>query len=577
MKAEKNESSNLFKSYKNINITIMEKLRYLSSKNKLSTQNSPKIIKIKNTACKNKFNFTHKKLNSNLNIIINTNSVFYNSKLQKNRAYSKYNTNKKTKNIDTNISVFQTYSNNHSYANLNKLGKKKTSDGVNDTSNKIKDYNELNNSNFQNNISQIIEQSNNINSCFETNNSSDNNNNKEHIDYFSLNKGINNLQKINISKNNSLNNTGTNSNGKAKIFQMDKYQNKNLFCDYKFQPSNKKNMNKNHNNYNQSNKSYNKSINTFNSSYNNISIYNSKKKSKSKSKTNLLNDSNCTTYNYKMNKNNQITKPTIKISSPNKRHFIIGNSNSKFSKSKEKIDVQITSINNLFNNKFLKEINNLQNELDKNMKLNHANSKYKKCNTLKQFFDKFIKKLNEYLNKNTFNFINTFLRKIINGYNEIVASLLSEHKNIQKQNIILNQKIEDLQKKIKESENIINELELNNLELLKEIKKEKKDRPCFIANNNFDKDSKINIFEENYITDEQNNKIFKLNEKNLDDLDALYFFDKINDKSKKTSSRKIPLIPIKENNEEHTRKKTFSKKMNNCKNINFIKIKYAFE
>ena len=211
------------------------------------------------------------------------------------------------------------------------------------------------------------------------------------------------------------------------------------------------------------------------------------------------------------------------------------------------------------------------------MKLNHANSKYKKCNTLKQFFDKFIKKLNEYLNKNTFNFINTFLRKIINGYNEIVASLLSEHKNIQKQNIILNQKIEDLQKKIKESENIINELELNNLELLKEIKKEKKDRPCFIANNNFDKDSKINIFEENYITDEQNNKIFKLNEKNLDDLDALYFFDKINDKSKKTSSRKIPLIPIKENNEEHTRKKTFSKKMNNCKNINFIKIKYAFE
>ena len=211
------------------------------------------------------------------------------------------------------------------------------------------------------------------------------------------------------------------------------------------------------------------------------------------------------------------------------------------------------------------------------MKLNHANSKYKKCNTLKQFFDKFIKKLNEYLNKNTFNFINTFLQKIIYGYHEVVSSLFSEHKKIQKQNIILNQNIEELQKKIKESDNIINELEQNNLELLKEIKKEKKDRSCFIANNKTDEDSKINTKEENYIIDEQNNKVFKLNEKNLDDLDALYFFDKINDKGKKSSSRKIPLIPIKENNEEHIRKKTFSKKMNNCKNINFIKIKNAFE
>lgn len=569
----KKENSNLQKASKNIKKCSFEKFKNASSQIKLTYQNSPqnKLIKGNGKINQNKFHFNKRtKLNSNINIIINsnikTNAFSKNQKLHKNRTYSKYNLNKKVNN--SKFTNSPNIRNCNSYVNIKNLGNRLISSII---KHQKKIYNkELNNSNIQNNISLFIEQNNcnnNINSCYETNNSSDNNNhNKENNEYFSLNKNKSSLKKINISQSNSLNNTVSNSNGKNSNSKLDKFKYKNLLFDY--QVKNGKYINKNM--INNNNASYNKSIKIHNSTYNNFNINNSKKKSKTKVNI-LMNDSNLTPYNNKNNKN-YLVKPIIKNLSPGKRPFIISNSHSKLFK-KEKIDIQVTSINNILNNKFSKEINSIQNEMDKNIKLNQANSKYKKYSTLNQFFDKFLKKLNEYLNKTAFNCLNHFLQKIFGGYHEIISSLSLENKNIQKQNIQLNQKIEEFQKKLKDSEKKIKLLQKENLELKVEKKNEIKD------NINNSKNDLNNLKKkENYENDEQNIKVFKLNEQNLNDLDALYFFDKVNMKIKRSYSKRIPLIPIEEDSEgNNKRKKTFSKKINDINNNNFIKIKKAFE
>ena len=66
-------------------------------------------------------------------------------------------------------------------------------------------------------------------------------------------------------------------------------------------------------------------------------------------------------------------------------------------------------------------------------------------------------------------------------------------------------------------------------------------------NNNI---KKINLNkEEKFIKkNEQNKKIFELNKKNVEDLDALYFYDKIKDNKKRAIS--IPKIIIKQREEE---------------------------
>ena len=63
---------------------------------------------------------------------------------------------------------------------------------------------------------------------------------------------------------------------------------------------------------------------------------------------------------------------------------------------------------------------------------------------------------------------------------------------------------------------------------------------------------KININkEEKYVNikkNDQNTKVFELNKKNVEDLDALYFYDKIKDNKKRAIS--IPKIIIKQREEE---------------------------
>jgi predicted nucleic acid-binding Zn-ribbon protein len=557
-------------------------------------KNLKNVTKIKE---KKKFFFNKRaNLNNNLNTItksnLNSESIQTKSKLHKNQTHSKYNLKKNIINMNyKNVSHFQSSSYNNSYVNINKIGKKVST--CKNCNHQIREIPEPNNSKIWNNISQMNEQ-NNIKSYFETNNSCENN--KKNNNFFSLTKKKKNQYVKDNSKNNSLINTDSNLKNKI-LFHLDK-SSSNLFQEYQGY-NNKKKINE-HKGYNSNFEFFNQSTKQHNSSYNNFSIKNSKKKvKKASSKHTLLNESNLTPYNAKINfsiinKNSNIIKPIIKPiiinnsttninnnskiinCEPSMSNKFIRKLNSKESinttntntntQNKEKIDVQITSINNLLNRKFIKEINNIQSEMDRAMKISQVNSKSKKYNTIKHFFEKFLKKLNEYLNKNTFSCINFFLQKIMNSYHEVVTSFSSE-------NIKLRQSIEDLQKILKESEKKIILLQKKNKELSNQIKNRKSPSKDEISYINCDISQNSSKDKKDVIEVEQNYKVFKLNEKNLDDLDALYFFDKINMKSR-SSSKGIPILPIKDNNNNFHKKE--GKRKSDINN-NFLRIKQAFE
>jgi len=600
MKAEKKEKANLQKNINNKNFCSNEKLKKSSTKIKIATcQTSPQMKNLKNATKikgKKKFYFNKRtKLNNNLNIItksnLNSESIQHQSKLHKNKTHSKYNLKKNIINMNyKNVSHFQSSSYNNSYVNINKIGKKVTT--CKNSSHQIKEIPELNNSKIWNNISQMTEQ-NNINSYFETNNSCENT--KKYNNLFSLTKNKNN-KNSNNSQNNSLSNTESNLKNKI-LFNLDKSP-INLFQEY--QGYSNKNKISEHKEFSSNIEFYNKSTKQHNSSYNNFSIKNSQKKVRTtSSKYTLLNESNLTPYNAKINfsiinKNSNIIKPIIKpiiinnstnninnnsklfncessisnklIRKLNSKESINTNNTNTNNYIKEKIDVQITSINNLLNSKFIKEINNIQSEMDRTMKISQVNSKSKKYNTIKHYFEKFLKKLNEYLNKNTFSCINFFFQKIMNSYHEVVTSFSSE-------NIKLRQSIEDLQKILKESEKKIILLQKKNKELSNQIKIRKSPSKDDISYINCDISQNSSKDKKDVIKVEQNYKVFKLNQKNLDDLDALYFFDKINMKSR-SSSKGIPILPIKDNNNNYHKKEV--KRKSNLIN-NFLRIKQAFE
>ena len=600
MKAEKKEKANLQKNINNKNFCSNEKLKKSSTKIKIATcQTSPQMKNLKNATKikgKKKFYFNKRtKLNNNLNIItksnLNSESIQHQSKLHKNKTHSKYNLKKNIINMNyKNVSHFQSSSYNNSYVNINKIGKKVTT--CKNSSHQIKEIPELNNSKIWNNISQMTEQ-NNINSYFETNNSCENT--KKYNNLFSLTKNKNN-KNSNNSQNNSLSNTESNLKNKI-LFNLDKSPT-NLFQEY--QGYSNKNKISEHKEFSSNIEFYNKSTKQHNSSYNNFSIKNSQKKVRTtNSKYTLLNESNLTPYNAKINfsiinKNSNIIKPIIKpiiinnstnninnnsklfncessisnklIRKLNSKESINTNNTNTNNYIKEKIDVQITSINNLLNSKFIKEINNIQSEMDRTMKISQVNSKSKKYNTIKHYFEKFLKKLNEYLNKNTFSCINFFFQKIMNSYHEVVTSFSSE-------NIKLRQSIEDLQKILKESEKKIILLQKKNKELSNQIKIRKSPSKDDISYINCDISQNSSKDKKDVIKVEQNYKVFKLNQKNLDDLDALYFFDKINMKSR-SSSKGIPILPIKDNNNNYHKKEV--KRKSNLIN-NFLRIKQAFE
>ena len=220
-------------------------------------------------------------------------------------------------------------------------------------------------------------------------------------------------------------------------------------------------------------------------------------------------------------------------------------------------DVKVNSTSELINNKLTKDINSLENKLNK--KLNEQimmSDNYIKYKLYKNFFAKFLRLLNEPFFPNIFFNIKNFLEVFYNGYNELMISLFSENKIIKEKNKKLLEKqlaneaenlnlrkiIKEKQKKMDLIQKKFNNLIIKRNLFKKNINNAANDNSKKNFNNNNIKIKKPNICD---IKDIQNKKIYEINKENLNDLEALYFFDKIKMGNKKETS--VPMLNINKN------------------------------
>ena len=246
--------------------------------------------------------------------------------------------------------------------------------------------------------------------------------------------------------------------------------------------------------------------------------------------------------------------------------------------------------NNNYNNydtnnyKFLKEVIDIQAEMEKNMKDNTTNSKSKKYNTIKHSFEKLLKLLGNTIFKNNNNIIYTFLEKILIGYHTVVSAFSLENRKLKQINYNLNEQYEKIAKDLFNSNKILKEKQKLIEGLQKKItflESGKSTEKNVLNQKNNNLVSNTNIIPK--INTEQNEKIFKLNEKNIEDLDALYFYDKVKMNKKKSVS--IPKILIKQreiqdeeeeedNEEDEERLKLLKHSLSNDEFINLGTIKF---
>ena len=215
--------------------------------------------------------------------------------------------------------------------------------------------------------------------------------------------------------------------------------------------------------------------------------------------------------------------------------------------------------------KFIDEINGLNNDLENELKKNQTNSKSQKYNTIKRSFDKFIKTINEFFLNNDLHPIFIYLQKILIGYHDVILAFSGENRKLKELNYKLSEQYQKIDKNfiecnktIKEKQNEIENLEkkisilLNNLTEQKRVNiilKYKLEEMNInnIKNNNFELiDSSTQKIMNEIEKTEQFTKIKNINMNNLDDLDSLYFFDKIYMKPRRAYShgKNIPFLSI---------------------------------
>ena len=200
------------------------------------------------------------------------------------------------------------------------------------------------------------------------------------------------------------------------------------------------------------------------------------------------------------------------------------------------------TFNILGREQFSKQINDIDIILENNLNENKSNSKSKKYNIIKHAFEDLLRLLQNNNSKvNNTNLIN-LLQKLLYGYHEVVNAFSIENRELKQLNFSLNEKNEKMDKLLLESMSVMNE---KNREL-KFLKKKistislETDANTNHITSNENENLNIKTFEKGSI----NEKIFNLNKNNLDDLDALYFFDKIEMKNKRSNSQTVPLIKI---------------------------------
>ena len=295
---------------------------------------------------------------------------------------------------------------------------------------------------------------------------------------------------------------------------------------------------------------------------------NTKKDKKEKMKSDFLAKFMSKKQNKSLNKNNDFPN---KINDGSDTEFIIENN--------EK--------NHFINNKTKKELANIFNDLESKLTIqlseNKNNNKIKNFNILQNTFDEIIK---------VFPVNNQHLLKIIlKGYNDIVNFYISENKNLKEQNDNFKNKISSLEKELSINKNLL--LEKN--KIIDEIKK-KTNNKSQEEKSNSTKGSSFNPSSQdkeiiglnkkrNSFKIERQQHIKELNKKNIKDLDALYFYDKIimnteekNGPLKDNNGDIIPLLDLdfdkRYKQEQDKIKKVFATKVHHNKsysNTSFIK------
>ena len=295
---------------------------------------------------------------------------------------------------------------------------------------------------------------------------------------------------------------------------------------------------------------------------------NTKKDKKENMKSDFLAKFMSKKQNKSLNKNNDFPN---KINDGSDTEFIIENNEE----------------NHFINNQTKKELANIFNDLESKLTIqlseNKNNNKIKNFNILQNTFDEIIK---------VFPVNNQHLLKIIlKGYNDIVNFYISENKNLKEQNDNFKNKISSLEKELSINKNLL--LEKN--KIIDEIKK-KSTNKSQEEKSNSTKGSSFNPSSQdkeiiglnkkrNSFQLERQQYIKELNKKNIKDLDALYFYDKIimnteekNGPLKDNNGDIIPLLDLdfdkRYKKEQDKIKKVFATKVHHNKsysNTSFIK------
>ena len=263
-----------------------------------------------------------------------------------------------------------------------------------------------------------------------------------------------------------------------------------------------------------------------------------------------------------VNNNNDISKcPNLKKSCHFLRNCTNFNSTTVNYKTNKNHNSSQININDY---KVTKKIMSFDNEMKLSLKENKSNSKDKKYQIVRNMFEKTIKFLENTVFKGNNNLICVFLQKILIVYHEIINAFNEENRKLKQMDSKLNEKFEKTQKenvdyikKLKEKQKEIDSLKkkINNLLSNEKINKENYNLNKIDIRKILNLEKNENVYNSNdknkIYNDDQYKKVFNLNRKNLDDLDSLYFFDKIIiEKHNTPPSRRIPKLLLK-NLKEH--------------------------
>ena len=96
--------------------------------------------------------------------------------------------------------------------------------------------------------------------------------------------------------------------------------------------------------------------------------------------------------------------------------------------------------------KIIKEVSDIEKELGKNLKNNISNSKSRKYNTIKHYFELLLKTLGNTIFKNSNGVINALFEKILIGYHEVFNAYSMENRKLKQVNYNLNEQYEKMSK-----------------------------------------------------------------------------------------------------------------------------------